>query len=74
MDHTFNPGRIRIPTGSALGMAKEESLLLLRCIKLGLGWLSCLNHSWIVSHQWAQKLRKFGISSLSDQPCPQVSQ
>lgn len=71
---TFNPGRIRIPAGSDLGMAKEESLLLPCCIELGLGWFSCLNPSWIVTHQWAQNLRKSGRCSLSEQPCPQVSQ
>lgn len=37
VDHTFNPGRIRIPTGSDLGMAKEEM-----CNKLGLGCFSVL--------------------------------
>lgn len=49
MDHTCNPGRIRIPTGSDLGMAEEESLLLLQCNKLGLVLFSCLTGLFLIS-------------------------
>lgn len=45
MDHTFNPGRIRIP----LGMAEEESLLLPQCNKLSKGWFSCLTGLFLIS-------------------------
>lgn len=63
MDHTFNPGRIRIPTGSDLGMAKEEM-----CNKLGLGCFSCLPGLFLITG--LKNLGNLGSAACLTSPVP----
>lgn len=68
MDHPFNPGRIRIPAGSDLGTAKEESLLLLQSAELGSGWFSRLTGLFLISG--LKSLGNLGTAPCLTRPVP----